>query len=209
VRSALVLLQLLAAPAMAGVIAGSPHDFSRDNWSAGQICLPCHIPHRADGASAPAVPLWNHATSTRVYTLYNSITLKALMLQPAPMSKLCLSCHDGTVALDSYGGVEGSRFVSRENNLGTDLNVHHPTSLLYDSQLAVLKQTLFNPDSRIVTIGTGAQTRTGTVTQVMLYDRRLECSSCHDVHNTFAASSVALMKITEQGSALCFACHSF
>jgi predicted CXXCH cytochrome family protein len=209
VKVALAAILLVAQPTVAGTIAGSAHDFSRDNWSAGQICLPCHIPHRADGEMGFAVPLWNHTTSTRVYVLYSSISLKALMLQPAPMSKLCLSCHDGTVALDSYGGVVGSRFISRENNLGTDMNAHHPTSLLYDSQLAVLKKTLFNPDSRVVTIGIGAQTRTGTVSEVMLYGRRLECSSCHDVHNTFAASPVALMKITEQGSALCFACHSF
>jgi len=209
VKAAFALALLLARAATAGVIGGSAHDFSRTAWSAGKICIACHTPHRADGTAAAAVPMWNHSTSTRTYRLYSSAALMARMEQPAPMSKLCLSCHDGTVALDSFGGNLGARFISDANNLGTDLNVHHPTSFVYDPALAAAKRSLLNPDSRVVTIGTGAQTRTGSVTEVMLYERRLECSTCHDVHNTFAATPVALMKITEQASALCFACHSF
>ena len=208
-KSAFALALLLASPAGAGVITGSAHDFSVTPWAAGEICIACHAPHRATGSAGTAVPLWNHQESAQAYRLYNSAAMKAAMQQPAPMSKLCLSCHDGTVAIDSFGGYAGSRSISSANNLGTDLNVHHPSSFVYDAALAAVNRALFNPNSRIVTIGAGGQTRTGTVEELLLYDGRVECSSCHDVHNTFSASSVGLMKISEQGSALCFACHSF
>jgi predicted CXXCH cytochrome family protein len=205
-----LLLGLLFAPgATAGVIAGSAHDFSLTAWAAGEICIACHASHGAKGSLGTAVPLWNHQECAQAYRLYNSTSMKAAVRQPAAMSKLCLSCHDGTVAVDSFGGTAGSRFISGANNLGTDLNVHHPSSLVYDAALAALNRTLFNPSSRTVTIGAGGQTRTGTVEEVLLYNGRIECSSCHDVHNTFSATNVALMKITEQGSALCLACHNF
>jgi predicted CXXCH cytochrome family protein len=208
--SALAIALLFHLPrAMAGVITGSPHDFSMTAWSGGEICIACHTPHRAAGTRAEAVPLWSHQESRQTYRLYSSPAMKARMYQPAPMSKLCLSCHDGTIALDSFGGNVGARFISDANNLGTDMNVHHPTSFIYDAQLAASNRGLFNPANRVVTIGGGGQTRTGTVEEVLLYDNRVECSTCHDVHNTYVATNVALMKMTEQGSALCFACHNF
>ena len=200
---------LCASSAMAGVIAGSAHDFSKAAWAGGEICIACHATHRADGSRGASVPLWNHDESRQTYRLYASPTMKAAMFQPGPMSKLCLSCHDGTIALDSFGGRGGARYISDTNNLGTDQNVHHPTSFLYDAQLAAKKPSLFNPENRVVTIGMGGQARTGTVQDVLLYGDRLECSSCHDVHNTYAATDVALLKITEKTSALCFACHNF
>jgi predicted CXXCH cytochrome family protein len=209
IHNAFVVALLAAPPALAGVIAGSAHDFSRTAWAAGEVCIACHAPHRAKGEFAEAAPLWNHQESGRTYQLYSSPRMKALMQQPAAMSKLCLSCHDGTIALDSFGGGNGARFISPMNNLGTDLNVHHPSSFVYDAALAASNRSLFNPTTRVVTIGSGGQTRTGTVDEVMLYDGRLECSSCHDVHNTFTATNLALMKVSEQGSAICFACHNF
>ena len=208
-RFALLLGLLLAPCARAGVITGSAHDFSLTAWAAGEICIACHAPHRANGSIGVAAPLWNHQESVQAYRLYSSSSMKAAMYQPAAMSKLCLSCHDGTLAVDSFGRYAGSRFISGANNLGTDLNVHHPSSFVYDAALAAVNRSLFNPNSRTVTIGGGGQTRTGTVEELLLYDGRIECSSCHDVHNTFSATNVALMKITEQGSALCFACHNF
>ena len=59
------------------------------------ICIFCHAPHNTTGVG----PLWNHALSAATYTPYSSSTLKATVGQPTGASKLCLSCHDGTVAL--------------------------------------------------------------------------------------------------------------
>src|SRR3954451_17667369 len=60
-----------------------------------EICIFCHTPHRGTGET----PLWNHALSSATYTPYTSSTIKAAVGQPTGASKLCLSCHDGTVAL--------------------------------------------------------------------------------------------------------------
>src|ERR1035438_10544635 len=59
------------------------------------ICIFCHAPHNTTGEG----PLWNHELSHATYTPYTSSTLKAAVDQPTGASKLCLSCHDGTVAL--------------------------------------------------------------------------------------------------------------
>ena len=59
-----------------------------------EICIFCHTPHTAKKAG-----LWNRHDSTAAYTPYRSTTIKANIGQPTGASKLCLSCHDGTVAL--------------------------------------------------------------------------------------------------------------
>jgi predicted CXXCH cytochrome family protein len=210
ITSGLLVTALVITPSqvMAGTISGSAHDFSISAWSGGKICVACHVPHNAM-ASVTAAPLWNHTVTTQVYTVYSSSTLKAVMGQPAAYSKLCLSCHDGTVAVDSYNGATGTTFISTANKLGTDLNVHHPTSFLYDTALAAAKSALFDPAAKVVTIGAGAQTRTGTISSVMLYSGQVECSTCHDVHNTFTATTTGLLKISMSRSAMCFTCHNY
>lgn len=89
------VLAVMAAPVCAG-IAGSDHDFSGEGWAGGQICIVCHTPHNSDVSVADA-PLWNHEVSTALYTLYSSPTLDATVNQPSGASKLCLSCHDGSL----------------------------------------------------------------------------------------------------------------
>jgi predicted CXXCH cytochrome family protein len=199
---------LFAQTGVAGTIAGSAHDFSVSAWGGGQVCIACHTPHNANG-SVSAAPLWNHTLTTQVYTLYASSTLKATMGQPTGSDKLCLSCHDGTVAVDSYRGAMGTAYISNANKLGTDLNVHHPSSFLYDTALATANGSLFDPSSKVVTVGAGAQSRSGTISALMLSGGQVQCSSCHDVHNTFTASTTNLLKISTARSAMCFACHNY
>ena len=82
-------------------ILGSKHDLSAVGpgpikaATEAEVCLFCHTPHRA----LDVVPLWNHEMSQATYTPYTSSTKKAAVGQPSGASKLCLSCHDGTVAL--------------------------------------------------------------------------------------------------------------
>jgi predicted CXXCH cytochrome family protein len=201
-------LLLTAQAGMAGTLAGSAHDFSTAAWGGGQVCVACHTPHHAMG-SVSAAPIWNHAVTTQIYVLYASSTLKATMGQPTGSDKLCLSCHDGTVAVDSYRGATGTTFISSANNLGTNLNVHHPSSLLYSTALATVNGSLFDPNSKVVMVGAGAQSRTGTISALMLSNGQLQCSSCHDVHNTYTASTTGLLTISMAGSAMCLACHDY
>ncbi len=183
-----------------GQIAGSPHDFSRESWSQGQICLPCHAPHFAP--SDDNAPLWNHELSTATYTLYSSGSLDATLSQPTGISKLCLSCHDGTVAVDSFGGRTGSQFIDGDASLGTDLSEHHPVSFIFDDALAIRDGQLFPPS----TTPSGIAGAGGTIQTDMLNNNSLECSSCHDVHNTF--NNEDLLVKSNDGSALCLTCHN-
>ena len=148
---------LLAAAqgATAGQIVGSAHDFSSKGWGSSEICIFCHAPH--NNANVAGDVLWNHALSTATYTLYSSPSMNATVTQPGGVSKLCLSCHDGTVAIDSYGARTGTNFVTGGKNLGTNFSNDHPIGITYDAALVTADGTL-KATTTAVTIGTGAQT---------------------------------------------------
>jgi len=98
----LLLLTLFSSSAYAG-IANTKHNLSVTGTgnikasSEQEICIFCHTPHN----SRPQTPLWNRASSGSVYTPYNSSTIFSSPGQPTGASMLCLSCHDGTIALGS------------------------------------------------------------------------------------------------------------
>jgi len=48
----------------------------------------------------------------------------------------------------------------------------------------------------------------GTIDADMLFSNRMECSSCHDVHNTRAVPGTKLLVKDSAGSALCLTCHN-
>ncbi|MGB2817380.1 MAG: hypothetical protein WBA53_08730 [Burkholderiaceae bacterium] len=201
------LMALLTAPAAsAGTIVGSNHDLSGKGYGTTQICIFCHTPHNA--LTVVGAPLWNHASSTATYTVYSSPTMNATVGQPGTSSKLCLSCHDGTVAVDSYGGRTGTIPIAAAANFGTTLSNDHPIGFTYNAALATSDGSLSNPDTKTVTIGT-APSKTGSITSTMLIGGVMECASCHDVHNTFTAVGAGLLKIsqTAPASGLCLACH--
>jgi hypothetical protein len=202
------LLLIAGRAGVAGTLAGSAHDFSTLNWSGGKICVACHTTHNSNTTVADA-PLWNHALSAATYTLYTSPTFNAVAGQPGGNSKLCLSCHDGTVAVDSFGGATGTTMISAKNSVGTTLKDDHPIGFTYDATLATTDGSLVNPTTTNVTIGS-APSKTGTITATMLYNGKMECSSCHDVHNTFTvgANGTGMVKISTGASAICRACHT-
>ena len=197
-------LLAVPVPTPAGSIMGSVHDFTRFAWSGGQVCVPCHS-SRSANSSVTIVPMWSHELSKQTYTLYGSATMKAAVGQPGQVSRLCLSCHDGTVAVDSYGGSTGTQYVPSRANLGTTLLDDHPIGFVYDSALAAADGSLFDPAARTVTIGTGGQSQTGTLTELLLYNGQLECTSCHDPHNALTVGAGALLKMDQ--AAICGACH--
>jgi len=65
-----------------------------------RICVFCHAPHNAN----PLTPLWNKniaGVNYLLYTAYTSSTMRspASPTGPTGATRLCLSCHDGTIAL--------------------------------------------------------------------------------------------------------------
>ena len=181
---------------------GSAHDFSALNADQ-QICIFCHTAHNADTTVKDA-PLWNHAVTKKVFQVYNSPTMNATVGQPSGSSKLCLSCHDGTVAVDSYGGQTGTIKLGGALAVGADeLTNDHPVSFVYDDALATKDGGLFAPSSRPSGLGS-------TISKDMLFASKLECGSCHDVHNGPKAAAVNdnLLVITQVQSQLCLTCHN-
>ena len=205
-RRLFAAVMVLAFPAFAA-LADNPNSiiYSKHNLSVSSpgsvhaitesdVCIFCHTPH---GASATDGPLWNHQMSTAVYKPYSSATLKAVVGQPNGSSRLCLSCHDGTIALGLVGSRVGgiamnsTAMPSGINNVGTDLSGDHPVSFTYDSALATAKGGLRDP---------------GTLPPEITLDKnsRLQCTACHDPHNNQYGNFLVM---DNTGSKLCISCH--
>lgn len=196
VRTFLVACILLTGRVAWTDLQGSAHDFSSTAWSGGQICVTCHTPHNSQTA---VVPLWSHGATTSSFSLYRSPTFRGSVTQPSGASKACLSCHDGTVALDTFGGRTGTTFIAGRTLLGVDLSNDHPVSFVYDSALAASADGLRDPTTSPSGLG-------GTIRDDLLFDGKMECASCHDVHN--GRSQASLLVKGNSGSALCLTCHA-
>jgi predicted CXXCH cytochrome family protein len=119
------------------------------------------------------------------------------------ISRLCLSCHDGTVAVDSYGAAIGSGTEFIEPTTGSfagtgagmldgDMSSEHPIGMAY----AAAGST--NGGMRPVPVGNTLLFGAGNAATV-------ECASCHDVHNETA--NTHLLLTTNVGSQICLECH--
>ena len=159
------------------------------------VCAFCHTPHR----EGQARPLWQ-ASSRAIYTTYESSTLEAEVGQPNGVSRLCLACHDGTIALGMRqgdatpisfrGGM--NRIPSGPANLGLDLSDDHPISFVYDSALAARNGQLAYPTSL-----------RGTPVTLDIRDQ-LQCTSCHTPHDDQYGKFLVM---DNRFSALCTTCH--
>ncbi len=197
----LSLVALLELPAQAG-IQSTKHNLSvsatgtvkADQES--RLCIFCHTPHHA---SVTQGILWNREDSTVTYIPYDSPTLTAIVGQPTGASKLCLSCHDGTVALGALlsepaevGFVGGVRFMPVGPGLiGSDLSDDHPVSFDYDAGLAANNLDLVDPVSL-----------TGDVKLDAF--RQLQCTSCHDPHEAGFGKFLVASSVSSE---LCRTCH--
>jgi predicted CXXCH cytochrome family protein len=158
-----------------------------------EICIFCHTPHE----NHPYSPVWNHNDPGSTYTLYSSSTLQALPGQPDGPSILCLSCHDGTIAMGnsvinqaSFLSVPGPASNSAASNLTTNLMNDHPISFIYNSALTSIDGQL--------------KSSSNISPSVSLRNGKVQCTSCHDPHkNIYSDFLVA----TTQNSELCNSCH--
>jgi predicted CXXCH cytochrome family protein len=162
--------------------------------SESEVCIFCHTPHN----STPSGPLWNREDPGATYVLYNSSTLQAVPGQPDGSSVLCLSCHDGTIALGNVisrtanisfsGGV--TKMPVGRSNLTSDLSDDHPVSFLYNSALTASDGQLKDPSAISY--------------PVALEGGKVQCISCHDPHNNIYNN---FLVASNQFSELCFKCH--
>lgn len=157
-----------------------------------RICIFCHTPHNA----TPQSPLWNRELEPKAYVVYASPTLGAgPVAQPSGSTKLCLSCHDGTVALGTVVVPQGGILMAGGGQLpagslgdfGVDLSAHHPVSFSYSSALPNKELAQMPPPE--LTYG-GAD--------------EVHCVTCHDPHNDQFGQFLVR---DNRFSALCIRCH--
>jgi predicted CXXCH cytochrome family protein len=160
-----------------------------------QVCIFCHAPH-GGGAEAP---LWNRSSPGGPYTTYSSSTAIASPGQPSGASKLCLSCHDGTVALGMVRSrsseilvTGGPRMPPGPSLIGTDLSDDHPVSFRFDQSLYTQNGQLTDP-----------ALLTGAVRLDL--DGNLQCTTCHDAHDNRFGKFLVMQN---QQAALCTSCHA-
>lgn len=163
-------------------------DIENQNSSVQSMCEFCHTPH----SIRPASPAWNRGNPGTRYIMYDQTTSSTSNIpvdpsrQPDGSSILCLSCHDGTIAL---GSTTSALPPGSSSILGTDLSDDHPISFVYDATLVAsdgqLKYTPMFP----VTLDSKS---------------KVQCASCHDPHaDTYTNFLVA----SDEFSDLCFKCH--
>ncbi|NMG77047.1 cytochrome c3 family protein [Aromatoleum diolicum] len=186
-----------------------------------QICVFCHTPH-ASNSTAPS-PLWNRKiggasadgnTYAATYTPYTSNSLDAekifgALSQPGGSSKLCLSCHDGTLALGTVGVLDGKANPATvtgltgtmptglgattgfTRNLGVDLRNDHPISFTFnktlaagDTDLAIIGDGELREPPYTVSDKLVVGTRSSGVKPMLPLDHegKVQCTSCHDPH---------------------------
>lgn len=157
-----------------------------------RICVFCHTPHNA----TPRTPLWNKSLNAVNYVLYASSTMLAVPSQPTGPSRLCLSCHDGTLALGevirpSEGismTVSGGIPSGRSSYLGVSLAGDHPVSFSYFSSLP-------NPDLS-----------PAPPSELLFYgDGTMHCTTCHDPHDN---ANRKFLAVDGANGGLCTRCHT-
>jgi predicted CXXCH cytochrome family protein len=206
-----VAMLLVAGIAYGATIVGSKHDMttrSIPGMTENQVCIFCHTPHNA--STTNNTPLWNHTTSTATYTMYTSTTLDGTTSGTiAGVSRACLSCHDGTVAVNSLANVlvdglslgtatliQNLPGVNAASFLGTDLSNDHPISISYNTV-----DTALNAPTGNYVVSGGNRLPLFSGTGVLT----VECASCHAVHDP---ANSPFLRMSNASSALCRVCHN-
>jgi hypothetical protein len=218
-KSLLVALLAVGSLSLNATVVGSKHDLSSTGpggkTNTTQVCVFCHTPHGA--AATQIIPLWNKTTtSSGSFQMYNNTVSGTLQgtvdATPTGASMACFTCHDGTQAVGNMinlpndiasvtytagGQLLGTGIVSGTALLGKDLTNDHPISITYQQNLDA---TLKDP----TTFAAG----TVRLFPSNINGSKVQCASCHDVHNYGVAGTTApFLRVTMVGSALCTSCH--
>jgi predicted CXXCH cytochrome family protein len=206
-------------------IRNSVHDFSSTasggKWGSptiNEVCVFCHTPHKATSQEM----IWNRNNPTAMFSVYtNPGSMVSIPVQPTVYSLRCLSCHDGSVAIDALNNVGGRQPVPQMMAIGdvyypgspygggganiggnyagnpnvNNLSDDHPVSILFDNNVYTLSQNRLKDPATLPALG------------LPLYQNRVECSTCHDVHNG-SGGLPHLLRVSPSRSQLCLSCHN-
>ncbi len=176
-----------------------------------EICIFCHTPHHAQAATA----LWNRQDPTGPFITYWSSSLDAYSQSNAPepdgASKLCLSCHDGTLALGALlsrendiamSGTEGGRMPSSASGyVGQDLTGGHPISFIVTDTLISTNNA---KDSQLASLAEMKSDADVSFDK----DDKIQCTTCHNPHDdsNYGASGIHFY-VKQSFSDTCVVCH--
>lgn len=196
-------------------------------------CQVCHIPHKAPSFATMNAPLWNHAKSLNAsYVTYDaggSTTFNQALASTLGSSVACLSCHDGSVAINqSYGSATTGKYGTATNAASyasgfaveTALTIAGDFPKINSGGIASSGQPAGRNDLTHMhpigvkydaTIDNTLQPVTaGSTLSRMIKNGKVECASCHDIHGAIGNSdtvSHSLIVDLEAG-ALCTTCHT-
>lgn len=212
-RAAAIMVLLLAAGAAQlsftqggnkSSIVNSKHDFRATSsaqvraTAGNDACVFCHTPHNSE----PGSYLWNHKLSSRDFSTYSSSTMQSTVtsIQPQDVSKLCLSCHDGTIALGDTVNDGSIAFVQGNDYM---LPASSASNLAGDQTFANDHPFGFVPH-------VGPETANPPAFDAARLDKsgKLQCTTCHDPHKEDIDPTTRkfLVKVNQR-SGLCLTCH--
>lgn len=230
VRLIAILFTLVLFPlTLSSTIVGSKHDLSVTNEygnyygdATTQVCIFCHTPHNSNsdlaGTTDADAPIWNRKlTDTTTFQLYDNVAGT-----PSSISMACLSCHDGVAATGEVSAVNskdvhviinaagpgsiratnpncsachpfaqpagGGLFPRQAWQIGPDLTNDHPVSIDYATSVAHLPGEFLNDP----------------INGVKLFEGKVECASCHNVHD---GNADFFLRTANTESDLCQSCH--
>ncbi|MFQ5495141.1 MAG: cytochrome c3 family protein [Phycisphaerae bacterium] len=208
-RMVFAAVALVAAAALIGGwvsdgLAGSKHDFSNEEWTGGDACAACHTPGRDE--LPKAAPLWDpKADLTRTF----GTSLRQSQAAGGG-TRMCLRCHDGTIARDTItAAVAGSASSASSTGRGStgaaggrSMSIEHPGRFTTGHGTSNHPVGVDYPPFRKDYRPASSVVASGSVT---LPDGKVECLSCHDPHN-MTGLKFMLVKSNAR-SALCLTCH--
>jgi len=220
---------MISAKAMASSVVGSPHDLTTIpgvTTPQSQICIACHTPHNSQNlVEGSSQFLWNHANTNlnvaNAYPLYNGGNGSSLDVE----SRLCLSCHDGTTSVDSFGSKSGT--VSLSTLSVNDVNGNpvtggaviaslanqHPVGIAYPG--ATYGNTSATSHTPVTwgTVPSYMKSLSGTALSLSPagdiasgdLSAVVSCGTCHTPHSN---ANGFFLNVSNANSALCLTCHN-
>ncbi|MCF6270185.1 MAG: hypothetical protein L3J41_10765 [Melioribacteraceae bacterium] len=176
-----------------------------------KYCSTCHTP--IGDVLKISNPLWLNKEIPNEFKIYSTDSNTNQHGFPSGETKLCLSCHDGTIAIEDKNVYANFNQLNNNMNFGFSSHTDHPISIIYNSALAFAKGDLADPLYEPSGLG-------GTIDEDLLENGKLVCSSCHAIHsmmgsgassgNHFKATGGTFsgaLKIPNAKSKLCLTCH--
>jgi predicted CXXCH cytochrome family protein len=183
----------------------------------GEICTYCHTPHGGPNwQGAPRAPLVNRPRPNPQYRMPEFGAQRMIQdAAPSDRSRICLSCHDGSVGLDQianlpntytgagpaaqtidecegcHSGGSPAGGVNWEGVwIAPDMRKQHPFSVLYDPTR--------RPGAFNAAVG-------GAVGGLPLWNGKAECATCHEPHSE---RNRYFLRVPNVSNSMCLICHT-